>query len=99
MREDQLRGEERGRNASPSIKSKLLARVKGTQERCSAPWLIHDAYLCTLIWEGETQFLMGAWSALLQRKHLLIPISPKHQQYAGSSPAMAGHPEVKWGQW
>lgn len=99
MREDQLRGEERGRNASPSIKPKLLARVKGIHERCSAPWLIHDACLCTLIWEGETQFLRGGWSTLLQRKHLLMPVSPKEQQYAGSSPAMAGQPNIKWEQW
>jgi len=57
MREDQLRGEERGKNDAPSIKSKLW--VKGIQELCSAPWLIHAAYFCILIWEGKTRFLMG----------------------------------------
>ena len=60
MREDQLRGEEQGKNYAPSIKSKLLGRVKGIQERCSAPWLIRAAYFCILIREGTTQFLMGS---------------------------------------
>lgn len=70
MREDQLRGKEWRRNNAPSTKSKLLESVKGIQKSYSAPWLIHAAYFCILIWGGITQFLLGSWSALLRRRCL-----------------------------
>lgn len=93
MREDQLRGKEWRKNNAPSIKSKLL--VKGIQESCSAPWLIHAAYFCILIWKGITQFLLGSWSALLRRRYPLMPVSLKQPQCTGSSPGMAGQPNVE----
>lgn len=99
MREDQLRGKKWGKNDAPSIKSKLLVRVKGIQERYSALWLMHAAYFCILIWEGKTQLLMGSQSVLLRRRHPLMPVSPKHQQHAAGSPGMAGQPNVKRERW